>query len=138
MKWALRPYSRGGTEPCLTSHVASSSGARQVTQDLWCGVLTACAHVVPRICGRIFCYYCCNNYVLSKHSGKKERCCRACFHKLSGGPGSPDSTSSGTSQGESSPTPSSAQAPGGQGQSPTTALGVLQVHPPLPLPIVAA
>lgn len=68
-----------------------------------------------RICGRIFCYYCCNNYVLSKHSGKKERCCRACFHKLSGGPGSPDSTSSGTSQGESSPTPSSAQAPGGQG-----------------------
>uniref|UniRef100_A0A8C3YLC0 FYVE and coiled-coil domain-containing protein 1 n=1 Tax=Catagonus wagneri TaxID=51154 RepID=A0A8C3YLC0_9CETA len=68
-----------------------------------------------RICGRIFCYYCCNNYVLSKHSGKKERCCRACFRKLGEGPGSPDSTSSGTSQGESSPTPSSAQAPGGQG-----------------------
>ncbi|KAB1264138.1 FYVE and coiled-coil domain-containing protein 1 [Camelus dromedarius] len=38
-----------------------------------------------RICGRIFCYYCCNNYVLSKHSGKRERCCRACFQKLSQG-----------------------------------------------------
>ncbi|EPY89027.1 FYVE and coiled-coil domain-containing protein 1 [Camelus ferus] len=72
-----------------------------------------------RICGRIFCYYCCNNYVLSKHSGKRERCCRACFQKLSQGPGSPDSTGSGTSQGEPSPTPSPAQAglqaSGGQG-----------------------
>uniref|UniRef100_A0A2K6M0X3 FYVE and coiled-coil domain-containing protein 1 n=1 Tax=Rhinopithecus bieti TaxID=61621 RepID=A0A2K6M0X3_RHIBE len=72
-----------------------------------------------RICGRIFCYYCCNNYVLSKHSGKKERCCRACFQKLSEGPGSPDSTGSGTSQGEPSPALSPAspgpQATGGQG-----------------------
>ncbi|CAM5092580.1 unnamed protein product [Eretmochelys imbricata] len=34
-----------------------------------------------RLCGRIFCYYCCNNYLMTKHSGKKERCCRACFNK---------------------------------------------------------
>ncbi|MEE6510816.1 hypothetical protein FKM82_031021 [Ascaphus truei] len=33
------------------------------------------------MCGRIFCYYCCNNYVMTKHSGKKERCCQACFNK---------------------------------------------------------
>ncbi|XP_076985675.1 FYVE and coiled-coil domain-containing protein 1 isoform X2 [Tamandua tetradactyla] len=74
-----------------------------------------------RICGRIFCYYCCNNYVVSRHSGKKERCCRACFQKLSEGPGSPDSTSSGTSQGELGPTLSPAhtghQATGGQGSN---------------------
>ncbi|XP_045153556.1 FYVE and coiled-coil domain-containing protein 1 isoform X2 [Echinops telfairi] len=57
-----------------------------------------------RVCGRIFCYYCCNNYVLCKHSGKKERCCRACFRKLNEGPGSPDSSSSGNSQEEPSPT----------------------------------
>ncbi|XP_058932635.1 FYVE and coiled-coil domain-containing protein 1 [Kogia breviceps] len=72
-----------------------------------------------RICGHIFCYYCCNNYAVSKHSGKKERCCQACFQKLSEGPGSPDSTSSGTSQGEPSPARSPAQAApqatGGQG-----------------------
>ncbi|XP_059965043.1 FYVE and coiled-coil domain-containing protein 1 [Mesoplodon densirostris] len=72
-----------------------------------------------RICGHIFCYYCCNNYAVSKHSGKKERCCQACFQKLSEGPGSPDSTSSGTSQGEPSPARSPAQATpqatGGQG-----------------------
>uniref|UniRef100_A0A8C6E508 FYVE and coiled-coil domain-containing protein 1 n=1 Tax=Moschus moschiferus TaxID=68415 RepID=A0A8C6E508_MOSMO len=72
-----------------------------------------------RICGRIFCYYCCNNYAVSKHSGKKERCCRACFRKLSESPGSPDSSSSGTSQGEPSPARSPAQAApratGGQG-----------------------
>ncbi|XP_008577435.1 PREDICTED: FYVE and coiled-coil domain-containing protein 1 [Galeopterus variegatus] len=67
-----------------------------------------------RICGRIFCYYCCNNYILSKHSGKKERCCRACFQKLSEGPGSPDSIGSGTSQGES-PAKAGHQATGGQG-----------------------
>ncbi|XP_007421784.1 FYVE and coiled-coil domain-containing protein 1 [Python bivittatus] len=36
-----------------------------------------------RMCGRIFCYYCCNNYAFSKQTGKKERCCRACFKKLS-------------------------------------------------------
>ncbi|KAF6312841.1 FYVE and coiled-coil domain autophagy adaptor 1 [Rhinolophus ferrumequinum] len=63
-----------------------------------------------RICGRIFCYYCCNNYVVTKHGGRKERCCRACFQKFSEGPSSPDSNSSGTSQGEPSPTLSPAQA----------------------------
>ncbi|XP_075403348.1 FYVE and coiled-coil domain-containing protein 1 isoform X2 [Tenrec ecaudatus] len=66
-----------------------------------------------RVCGRIFCYYCCNNYVLSKHSGKKERCCRACFQRLSEGPGSPDSSSSGNSQEEPSPTMPTAE-PGHQ------------------------
>ncbi|XP_015447221.1 FYVE and coiled-coil domain-containing protein 1 isoform X2 [Pteropus alecto] len=72
-----------------------------------------------RVCGRVFCYYCCNNYVVTKPSGRKERCCRACFQKLGEGPGSPDSTSSGTSQGEPSPALSPAhagpQAAGGQG-----------------------
>uniref|UniRef100_A0A452DXH3 FYVE and coiled-coil domain-containing protein 1 n=1 Tax=Capra hircus TaxID=9925 RepID=A0A452DXH3_CAPHI len=68
-----------------------------------------------RVCGRIFCYYCCNNYAVSKHSGRKERCCRACFRKLSESPGSPSSSSSGTSQEEPSPTRSPAQATGGQG-----------------------
>uniref|UniRef100_A0A8D2MBV8 FYVE and coiled-coil domain-containing protein 1 n=1 Tax=Zonotrichia albicollis TaxID=44394 RepID=A0A8D2MBV8_ZONAL len=34
-----------------------------------------------RMCGRIFCYYCCNNYMVTKLGGKKERCCRACFNK---------------------------------------------------------
>ncbi|XP_016058260.1 PREDICTED: FYVE and coiled-coil domain-containing protein 1 [Miniopterus natalensis] len=62
-----------------------------------------------RSCGRIFCYYCCNNYAVTKHGGKKERCCRACFQKLGEGPGSPDSTSSGTSQRQPSPTLSPAQ-----------------------------
>uniref|UniRef100_A0A5F9CJG9 FYVE and coiled-coil domain autophagy adaptor 1 n=1 Tax=Oryctolagus cuniculus TaxID=9986 RepID=A0A5F9CJG9_RABIT len=74
-----------------------------------------------RVCGRVFCYYCCNNYVLTKSSGKKERCCRACYRKLNEGPGSPDSTGSGTSQGEPSPALSPAhtgpQATGGQGAS---------------------
>ncbi|XP_062411898.1 FYVE and coiled-coil domain-containing protein 1-like [Sardina pilchardus] len=32
-----------------------------------------------RLCGRIFCYYCCNNFVITKHSSKKERCCRECY-----------------------------------------------------------
>ncbi|XP_041040266.1 FYVE and coiled-coil domain-containing protein 1 isoform X1 [Carcharodon carcharias] len=32
-----------------------------------------------RLCGRIFCYYCCNNFVMTKHNGKRERCCRACY-----------------------------------------------------------
>lgn len=63
-----------------------------------------------RICGRIFCYYCCNNYVVTKPSGKKERCCRACYQKFSEGSGSPDSSGSGTSQGESSPMVSPAEA----------------------------
>uniref|UniRef100_A0A8B9I5A2 FYVE and coiled-coil domain-containing protein 1 n=1 Tax=Anser brachyrhynchus TaxID=132585 RepID=A0A8B9I5A2_9AVES len=34
-----------------------------------------------RMCGRIFCYYCCNNYMVTKPGGKKERCCKACFSK---------------------------------------------------------
>ncbi|XP_054450517.1 FYVE and coiled-coil domain-containing protein 1 isoform X2 [Pteronotus mesoamericanus] len=72
-----------------------------------------------RICGRSFCYYCCSNYIVTKPGGKKERCCRACFQKLGEGPGSPNSTSSGTSQGQPSPTLSPAQAglqaPEGQG-----------------------
>ncbi|XP_027728001.1 FYVE and coiled-coil domain-containing protein 1 isoform X2 [Vombatus ursinus] len=66
-----------------------------------------------RICGRIFCYYCCNNYVMAKRSGKKERCCRACFRKYTEGSGSPDSSGSAASQGEllSSPSMSSAAPP---------------------------
>ncbi|KAG9333024.1 hypothetical protein JZ751_013900, partial [Albula glossodonta] len=32
-----------------------------------------------RLCGRIFCYYCSNNFVMTRHSGKKERCCRDCY-----------------------------------------------------------
>uniref|UniRef100_A0A8C5KMP8 FYVE and coiled-coil domain-containing protein 1 n=1 Tax=Jaculus jaculus TaxID=51337 RepID=A0A8C5KMP8_JACJA len=75
-----------------------------------------------RICGRVFCYYCCNNYIITKHSGKKERCCRACLRKFSEGPGSPDSSSSGTSQGEPSPMLSPAeeglQTIGSQGVNP--------------------
>lgn len=63
-----------------------------------------------RICGRIFCYYCCNNYVVTKPSGKKERCCRACFQKFGEGSGSNDSSGSGTSQGEPSPMVSPAEA----------------------------
>ncbi|CAK6435820.1 unnamed protein product [Pipistrellus nathusii] len=73
-----------------------------------------------RICGRIFCYYCCNNYVATKPGGRKERCCRACFQKFS--PSSPDSSSSGTSQGQPSPAlspaPAGLQAAGGQGADP--------------------
>ncbi|XP_005348227.1 FYVE and coiled-coil domain-containing protein 1 [Microtus ochrogaster] len=63
-----------------------------------------------RICGHVFCYYCCNNYIMTKPSGKKERCCRACFQKCSESPGSPDSSGSSTSQGEPSPTVSPAKA----------------------------
>lgn len=73
-----------------------------------------------RICGRCFCYYCCNNYAVTKPSGKKERCCRACFQKFSEGPSSPDSSGSATSQGDASPASSPAQAgartPTGEGQ----------------------
>ncbi|EHA98647.1 FYVE and coiled-coil domain-containing protein 1 [Heterocephalus glaber] len=72
-----------------------------------------------RVCGHVFCYYCCNNYVLTKPSGRKERCCRACFRKFSEGPGSPNSSGSATSQGEPSPRLSPAhagpQAVGSQG-----------------------
>uniref|UniRef100_A0A673JBL2 FYVE and coiled-coil domain-containing protein 1 n=1 Tax=Sinocyclocheilus rhinocerous TaxID=307959 RepID=A0A673JBL2_9TELE len=31
-----------------------------------------------RLCGRIFCYNCSNNFVMTKNS-KKERCCRECY-----------------------------------------------------------
>lgn len=72
-----------------------------------------------RACGRGFCYYCCNNYAVTKPGGKKERCCRACFQKLGEGLASPDSSGSGASQGRPSPTLSPAQAglqaTGGQG-----------------------
>uniref|UniRef100_A0A8C6WA84 FYVE and coiled-coil domain-containing protein 1 n=1 Tax=Nannospalax galili TaxID=1026970 RepID=A0A8C6WA84_NANGA len=74
-----------------------------------------------RICGHIFCYYCCNNYAVTKPSGKKERCCRACFQKFGEGPSSPDSSGSGTSQGEPSPMLSpeaGPQATGNQGAHP--------------------
>ncbi|XP_039192085.1 FYVE and coiled-coil domain-containing protein 1 isoform X3 [Crotalus tigris] len=39
-----------------------------------------------RMCGRIFCYYCCNHYAVSKQTGKKERCCQACFKKVTANP----------------------------------------------------
>ncbi|XP_023556485.1 FYVE and coiled-coil domain-containing protein 1 [Octodon degus] len=72
-----------------------------------------------RVCSRVFCYYCCNNYVLTKPGGRKERCCRACFRKFSEGPGSPSSSDSTTSQGDPSPRLSPAhtgtQATGSQG-----------------------
>ncbi|KAM9832660.1 LOW QUALITY PROTEIN: FYVE and coiled-coil domain-containing protein 1 [Neosynchiropus ocellatus] len=32
-----------------------------------------------RLCGRIFCYSCCGNYVLLNSSAKKERCCKDCY-----------------------------------------------------------
>ncbi|XP_046725451.1 FYVE and coiled-coil domain-containing protein 1 isoform X2 [Silurus meridionalis] len=32
-----------------------------------------------RLCGRIFCYYCSNNFVSTRSGGKKERCCRECY-----------------------------------------------------------
>ncbi|CAO2633013.1 FYVE and coiled-coil domain-containing protein 1, partial [Lemmus lemmus] len=63
-----------------------------------------------RLCGHIFCYYCCNNYVLTMPNGKKERCCRACFQKFGESPGSPGSSGSSTSHGEPSPTVSPAKA----------------------------
>ncbi|XP_021062342.1 FYVE and coiled-coil domain-containing protein 1 [Mus pahari] len=71
-----------------------------------------------RICGRIFCYYCCNNYVVTKSSGKKERCCRACFQKFGEGSESPDSSGSGTSQGVPSPAEAGPQSIGSQGTNP--------------------
>uniref|UniRef100_A0A8C6T380 FYVE and coiled-coil domain-containing protein 1 n=1 Tax=Neogobius melanostomus TaxID=47308 RepID=A0A8C6T380_9GOBI len=36
-----------------------------------------------RLCGRIFCYYCSNNFVMTKQSGKKERCCKECYNQHS-------------------------------------------------------
>lgn len=32
-----------------------------------------------RLCGRIFCYYCSNNFVSTRSGRKKERCCRECY-----------------------------------------------------------
>ncbi|XP_069766324.1 FYVE and coiled-coil domain-containing protein 1 isoform X2 [Narcine bancroftii] len=32
-----------------------------------------------RLCGRIFCYYCCNCFVITKHNKKRERCCKSCY-----------------------------------------------------------
>lgn len=146
IKWARRSHTEVGAEPDLMGAMWRPEPNRDPSSSVrgpQSGVLTACACLVPRICGRIFCYYCCNNYVVTKHGGRKERCCRACFQKFSEGPSSPDSNSSGTSQGESSPTLSPAQAGAqasrGQGQSPAAALGVLEVAPPsLCYPIVAS
>ncbi|XP_030368788.1 FYVE and coiled-coil domain-containing protein 1 isoform X2 [Strigops habroptila] len=55
-----------------------------------------------RMCGRIFCYYCCNNYMVTKPGGKKERCCRACFNKPRVIVGSTDDSGSSANQ-EGSP-----------------------------------
>ncbi|XP_013015765.1 FYVE and coiled-coil domain-containing protein 1 isoform X2 [Cavia porcellus] len=63
-----------------------------------------------RVCGHIFCYYCCNNYVLTRPGGRKERCCRACFRKFNESPGSPSSSESTTSPGDPSPRLSPAHA----------------------------
>ncbi|CAG5861567.1 unnamed protein product [Menidia menidia] len=38
-----------------------------------------------RLCGRIFCYYCSNNFVTTKHNGVKERCCQNCYTQHSTG-----------------------------------------------------
>ncbi|NXX74846.1 FYCO1 protein, partial [Urocolius indicus] len=55
-----------------------------------------------RMCGRIFCYYCCNNYMATKPGGKKERCCRACFSRPRVIVDSPDDSGSSANQ-EGSP-----------------------------------
>ncbi|XP_061852692.1 FYVE and coiled-coil domain-containing protein 1 isoform X2 [Colius striatus] len=55
-----------------------------------------------RMCGRIFCYYCCNNYMVTKPGGKKERCCRACFSRPRVIVDSPDDSGSSANQ-EGSP-----------------------------------
>lgn len=39
--------------------------------------------IIFRLCGRIFCYYCSSNYVMTKYSGKKERCCKECYSEHS-------------------------------------------------------
>ncbi|XP_078544281.1 FYVE and coiled-coil domain-containing protein 1 isoform X2 [Lissotriton helveticus] len=56
-------------------------GDTEVTQCLDCG--KSFSWMVRRhhcrLCGGIFCYYCCNNYKMTKHSGKRERCCNACY-----------------------------------------------------------
>ncbi|KAJ8278202.1 hypothetical protein GJAV_G00085020 [Gymnothorax javanicus] len=36
-----------------------------------------------RLCGHIFCYYCSNNYVMTRQGGRKERCCRDCYSQHS-------------------------------------------------------
>ncbi|KAK1803265.1 hypothetical protein P4O66_004053 [Electrophorus voltai] len=33
----------------------------------------------PALCGRIFCYYCSNHFVMTKCGSKKERCCWECY-----------------------------------------------------------
>ncbi|MGH0163834.1 UNVERIFIED_CONTAM: hypothetical protein FKN15_063263 [Acipenser sinensis] len=71
-----------------------------------------------RLCGRIFCYYCSNNFVKTKHSGKKERCCRECYMQHSAvierfsevdtcsTPGTPKGSPSLSAQAPPRPTPS--------------------------------
>ncbi|KFP02559.1 FYVE and coiled-coil domain-containing protein 1 [Calypte anna] len=61
-----------------------------------------------RMCGRIFCYYCCNNYMVTKPGGKKERCCRACFTKPRVIVDSADDSGSSANQEES---PASLESP---------------------------
>lgn len=123
---------------CPEPSTEPSCGAGQMASGRECAVLTACARPVPRVCGRVFCYYCCNSHVAAKPGGRKERCCRACLQKLGEGPGSPASSSSAASPGEPSPAPSPAHAgppaAGGQGQGPAAALGVLGRHPHLAPP----
>lgn len=58
-----------------------------------------------RMCGRIFCYYCCNNYAMSKLTGRKERCCLACFTKASALSGDSGSTASEEETSSSLPSP---------------------------------
>ncbi|XP_066483716.1 FYVE and coiled-coil domain-containing protein 1 [Tiliqua scincoides] len=58
-----------------------------------------------RMCGRIFCYYCCNNYAVSKLTGRKERCCQACFKKASVLLGDSGSTASEEEPSSSLPSP---------------------------------
>ncbi|XP_051818176.1 FYVE and coiled-coil domain-containing protein 1 isoform X1 [Antechinus flavipes] len=94
-----------------------------------------------RICGRIFCYYCCNNYIMTKHSGKKERCCRACFRKYTEGASSPDSSGSVTSQGEPSSSPSksaSDQIAGGRGASGGADAGAPRTPDPQTMPCLTS
>ncbi|XP_071591953.1 FYVE and coiled-coil domain-containing protein 1 isoform X5 [Heliangelus exortis] len=62
-----------------------------------------------RMCGRIFCYYCCNNYMVTKPGGKKERCCRACFTKPRVIVDNADDSGSSANQEES---PASLESPG--------------------------
>ncbi|XP_033847920.1 FYVE and coiled-coil domain-containing protein 1 [Periophthalmus magnuspinnatus] len=58
-----------------------------------------------RLCGRIFCYYCSNNFVMTKQSGKKERCCKDCYNQHS-------SVVERFSEAELSPSETQAPSPG--------------------------